>query len=283
VGKVKALVAGEGKEVSQEESPDTVEEKLMGCIAKIRNELVQGITVKFPIKGLEMVVGQVFDGAIEKHFDSLLKILDLKHSPLKEYSSKVESSKSRIFDSRGYVYSHSKVKVSDVVERSEENVNLSPSTLVQTGAETDGKIDERVISEYQKRIDELILGIKARDSKILELKREIEKLQKSLELLQAQASSPFIYSASPNQEEAIHIQNQLRSMMEFMRRITPILNKDPKYKIMFFLKRVGKAPASKLSEELGIPPKELDSLIKELETMKIIRKEEETVFLTDVH
>jgi hypothetical protein len=283
VGKVKALVAGEGKEVSQEESPDTVEAKLMGCIAKIRNELVQGITVKFPIKGLEMVVGQVFDGAIEKHFDFLLKILDLKHSPLKEYSSKVESSKSRIFDSRGYVYSHSKVKVSDVVERSEENVNLSPSTLVQTGAEIDGKIDERVISEYQKRIDELMLGIKARDSKILELKREIEKLQKSLELLQAQASSPFIYSASPKQEEAIHIQNQLRSMMEFMRRITPILNKDPKYKIMFFLKRVGKAPASKLSEELGIPPKELDSLIKELETMKIIRKEEETVFLTDVH
>jgi len=283
VGKVKALVAGENKEVFREESPDTIEAKLMGCVAKIRNELVQGITMKFPIKGLEMVVGQVFDGAIEKHFDSLLKILDLKHSPLKDNSSKVESSKSRIFDSRGYVYSQSKVKVSDAVKRSEENVNLSLDTRVQTGAETVGKIDERVISEYQKRIDELMLGIKARDSKILGLKREIEKLQKSLELLQAQASSPFIYSASPNQEEAIHIQNQLRSMMEFMRRITPILNKDPKYKIMFFLKRVGKAPASKLGEELGIPPKELDSLIKELETMKIIRKEEETVFLTDVH
>ncbi|MBS7249600.1 MAG: hypothetical protein KIH08_03255 [Candidatus Freyarchaeota archaeon] len=287
VVKMNALVAGKGEETSSGESLDTLEAKLIGCMAKIRDEVVQGIKARFPIKGLEIVAGQAFDSALEKHFDSLLSIWGskLKRSPLKNNASRESSEtskRSQDFGPSGGFSPQSRIKTSEILESSGRGLTPPPNANSQIGMEEEEKV-ESLVRDYQKRIDELMLGIKARDSKILELKKEIEKLQKSIEILETQASSPFIYPTSPNSEEVIHIQNQMRSLMEFMRRITPILNKDPKYRIMFLLKRVGKSPISKLGEELGIPPQKLDSLLKELETMKIIRREEDTVFLMDVH
>lgn len=287
VVKMNALVAGKGEEISRGESSDTLEAKLIGCMAKIRDEVVRGITARFPIKGLEMVAGQTFDSALEKHFDSLLSIWGSKpkRSPLKNSASRESSETSKRFQdfgSRSGFSPQSRAGTNNISERSGGGLTPPLNTHSQTDMEGEEKV-ESLVRDYQKRIDELLLGIKARDSKILELKKEIEKLQKLIELLETQASSPFIYSASPDSEEVVHIQNQMRSLMEFMRRITPILNRDPKYRIMFLLKRVGKSPISKLGEELGIPPQKLDPLLKELETMKIIRREEDTIFLMDVH
>ncbi len=285
--KMNALVAGKGEEVPRAESSDTFEEKLIGWMAKIRDEVVRGITARFPIKGLEMVAGQAFDSALEKHFDSLLSIWGSrpKSSPSKNSDSRESSETSKgspDFGSRRGFSPQSKAKTNEILERSGGGLTSPLNTHSQIGTEGEEKV-ESLVRGYQKRIDELLLGIKARDSKILELKKEIEKLQKSIELLEAQSSSPFIYSMSPDSEEVIHIQNQMRSLMEFMRRITPILNKDPKYRIMFLLKRIGKSPVSKLGEELGMPPQKLGPLLKELETMKIVRREGDTVFLMDVH
>jgi hypothetical protein len=128
-----------------------------------------------------------------------------------------------------------------------------------------------------------MLAVKARDGRILDQKKDIEKLQNSLNLLERQANSPFVSYPAPNSEEEIQIRSQMQSLMEFMRKITPILEKDPKYKIMFLLKRVGKFDICKLSEDLCIPLKKLNTLVKELETMKIVRREEDTVFLRDIH
>nr|MDO8083003.1 hypothetical protein [Candidatus Freyarchaeota archaeon] len=290
VEKVNAAVTSSSKEGSQVKFSDTIAVKLIEHMAKIRDEVVQGVTGRFPIKGLEMIVRQVFDSALEKSIDTLLNILDpeLKHSPLGNDTSKLAhssaSNQSQNLETHDEVHSQTKINKRKKAGHS-ETVLKPPEDTHDTKIciKKDEKIDARVVEDHQKRLDKLMLEIKVRDKKILDQKKDIEKLQNALKLSENQANSPFISRPTPDPEEESQIQNQMKSLMEFMRRITPILNKDPKYKIMFFLKRVGKSVISKLSEDLGIPLKKLNRVLKELESMKIIRREEDTVFLMDVH
>jgi predicted transcriptional regulator len=283
-------VDGSGKVVSQVESSDALNVKLIEYMAKLRDEVVRGITVRFPIKGMDTVVRQVFDSTLEKSFDSLTCALNFepKHSLIADDASKVPCfpavNKYQNLDSQGKIHSQIKINGSKKVEPSAGTLKILEDTCdTQSVLEKAGKIDAKVVKDYQKRIDELMFAIKTRDRKILDQKKEIEKLQNSLNLLEKQVNSPFISPSAHNPEEEIQIQKQMQSLMEFMKRITPILNRDPKYKIMFFLKRIGKSDINKLSEELGIPPKKLNTLLRELETMKIIRREEDNVYLIDVH
>ncbi|MEM3588088.1 MAG: hypothetical protein QXO71_12310 [Candidatus Jordarchaeaceae archaeon] len=213
---------------------DTISVKLIEYMAKFRDELVQGVTARFPIKSLDIVVRQVFDTTLEKRLEDLLHIVKIP-----EISLNVQN--------------------------------------VSNGEKTDAKIED-----YKKKIEELVFAIKSRDRKIMEQKKEIEKLQNTLKLLEKQLNSPFLLDPT-SLEEGLHIQKQMQSLMEFMRRITPILNRDLKYKIMFYLKRVGKADINRLSDEFNVSPEELYAPLKELEKMEIIRREENTIYLTDVH
>lgn len=285
--KSSAAVTGSSKVVSQVESSNTVNVKLIEYMAKLREELAREIKVRFPIKNLDTVVRQVFDNTLEKSFDTLMSTLNLttKNSLLADDASKKAGSQAvnnyQNLDSHDRIQSQIKINESKKVEPPLNTSKNSEDT--RSVLELSGKVDVIVVKDYQKRIEELMLAVKSRDRKILDQNKEIEKLQNSLKHLENQMNSPFVSPPTRNPEEGIQIQSQMQSLMEFMRRITPILNKDPKYKIMFFLKRVGKSEINKLGDELGIPPKKLDMLLNELEKMKIIRREEDTIYLIDVH
>ncbi|MGQ9723419.1 MAG: MarR family transcriptional regulator [Candidatus Jordarchaeum sp.] len=278
------------KKGSQVEPLDTVDAKLIGHMIKIRDEIVRMVNLRFPIKGLDMVVQQAFDSALAKNSDILWSTLNLetRHSSsrdgmLEETVTSV-SNPSQNFDLHSELYSRMRQTLSKIVEYSEGSSKIS---MIQPDVEFDAGKDEeiniRVIEDYQKRINKLMLAVKARDRKILEQKREIKKLKNSLESLENQTCSPFIYDSTSDPQEKIQIEKQMGSLMEFMRKITPILNKDQKYKIIFFLKRVGKADINKLKSELKIPKSKLNTLIKELETMGIVTRIEDTILLRDVH
>ncbi|WXG42152.1 MAG: hypothetical protein WED07_15545 [Candidatus Freyarchaeum deiterrae] len=282
-------VTSSSEAVSQVESSDTIETELIGCMVKIRDELVRGITLRFPIKGLDMVVRQAFDNALQESIDNILSIFGSEleqSSPMHSRSRKAHSSvtgHAQNFDFNDMIPSQTKTKGSRKVEPPGNDLKIpgaAPDTKIET--EKDENINAKVVKEYQKRIDELMLAVKARDRKILDQKKDIEKLQNSLSLSEKQRDSPFVYTPTPDYEEESQILDQMQSFREFMRRITPILERDPKYRIMFFLKRVRKSDVSKLSEDLCIPLKKLNTLLKELEIMKIIRKEEDAISIMDV-
>lgn len=287
VDKANASLTEKSRAGTQIESSDTINVKLTEYMAKLREEVVQGITLRFPIKGLDTVARQVFDRTLEKNFDTFISTLNLtgKSSPIGKNTSKETRSPATNQPNSDSLHEvHPQISINGIkkVETSGNILNLRDTQKTQSILEKAEKSGEKK-EDPQKRIDELMFAIKARDRKILEQKKEIEKLQNALAILEKQVNSPFITSPSQNLEEGIQIQRQMQSLMDFMKKITPILNRDPKYKIMFYLKRVGKSDVKKLSEELDIPPNEINTLLKELEIMEIIRRKEDTIYLIDVH
>lgn len=281
INKAGASFTEKSRVSSRGESSDTINLKLIEHMAKFREEVVQGITSRFPIKGLETVARQVFDITLEKNFDTLLNSLKVtsKDSPVVDAASKTSCPQAINQPSSGSLLSPMDIRGTQV--------ETSGDILKEKNTHNAGVLEKAKISgedkDYQKRIEELMFAIKMRDRKILDQRKEIEKLQESLKLLESQVNAPFISNPAQDLEEGIQIQKQMQSLMDFMRKITPILNRDPKYKIMFYLKRVGKSDIKKLSEELGIPSNEINTHLRELETMKIIRTEGEIVYLTNVH
>ncbi|MEM2145320.1 MAG: hypothetical protein QW279_08160 [Candidatus Jordarchaeaceae archaeon] len=284
IDKASASFTEKSEASSRGESSDTINVKLIEHMAKFREEVVRGITLKFPIKGLETVAREVFDNTLEKNFDNLINALNVtsKNSPIAGVASKKAHPQEINQPSSNSLHNPSNIRGTPKIETSGNMLNVKKNTHNTSVLEKTEKSIEKN-EDPQKRIEELMFAIKARDRKILDQKKEIEKLQESLELLKQQVNSPFITNPAQDLEEGIQTQKQMQSLMDFMKKITPILNRDPKYKIMFYLKRVGKSGIKKLSEELSIPPNEINTLLRELETMKIIRTEGDIAYLTDVH
>ena len=295
VGKVSASAVDGSGEVAKVDLCGAIEEKLIGHMARIKDEVVSSVMRRFPIKGLDMVIRQAFDSALQRSFDALFSVLDseLKTSPLPDTLGGVSDSavgQPENFDLHADIYSQMRKTIGKIVEYSKRFSEI-PTVDVDTQSDhEDNIVDVKIveeyqekIEEYQKKIDKLVLAIKVRDRKISELKNEVNRLREALKLMEKQAYSPFLPALTPGSQEEILLQRQMQGLMEFMRKITPILKRDPKYKILFYLKRVGKIDFGKLSQDLSIPPEKLNTLLEELEAMNVVKMSGDKVQLRDVY
>ena len=294
VDAVSSSAVNGGGEAAKVELCGAIEEKLIGHMARIKDEVVSSVMRRFPIKGLDMVIRQAFDSALQRSFDALFSVLgsELKNSPLPDAFGGSDSAVGQPdnFDLHADIYSQMRKTIGKIVEYSKRFSEIPTVDGDTQSDHEDNVVDVKIveeyqekIEEYQKKIDKLVLAIKVRDRKISELKNEVNRLREALKLMEKQSYSPFLPAPTPGSQEEILLQRQMQGLMEFMRKITPILRRDPKYKILFYLKRVGKIDFGKLSQDLSIPPEKLNTLLEELEAMNVVKRSGDKVQLRDVY
>ena len=131
--------------------------------------------------------------------------------------------------------------------------------------------------EFRKKMDQLILEIKIRDKKLKEKEREIEALRKRLEILEQQNMPPFVESwgvdGSYGEEEIKQLQDRVKRWEIIWQKMKPLFGRDPKFKTLFILQRLGSISIRNLSQALGLDTNYTTTILRELQESGFVRVE----------
>ncbi|MEM3593178.1 MAG: hypothetical protein QXS27_00450, partial [Candidatus Jordarchaeaceae archaeon] len=99
------------------------------------------------------------------------------------------------------------------------------------------------------------------------MREESQKLIKTLGE-QRENYSPFVYAS--RDEEIIHLRGQVEGLTRIIDRIKPLIETDPRYKIIVFVGNKGKTTIGEVISALGLNEQKLGRLLKELKKLEII-------------
>lgn len=241
-------------------------EQLQTLTNKYLVEMVNRVSAMFPIRGLKEVLSAQCNTFASNLFQAILNILEIKEQEIGG-----ESGKNR------KAYQELKKQLQRTIKKMVGNIEKWGTHLEEL-EQGEGTSTEIVAPLSQKVAEKLIVGgvkeEQAQSFPILKEKGEdavmTEESQKLIKTLgeQRENYSPFIYAS--RDEEIIHLRGQVEGLTRIIDRIKPLIETDPRYKVIIFVGNKGKTTTKEVSIALGLNEQKLSRLLKELKKLEII-------------
>nr|MDO8079548.1 hypothetical protein [Candidatus Freyarchaeota archaeon] len=240
-------------------------EQLQTLTKKYLGEMVNKVSAMFPMRGLKEVLRFQCNEFASNLFRAILTVLEKKEEEAGE-----EKEKNKI-------YQELKKQLRNTLKKMVENIEKWGKPLGEKEHEEETSI-ETVAPISQKVAEKLIVGgVKAEQKQSFPelkekgedavMKEESQKLIKSLGE-QREKYSPFIYSSG--EEEIIHLRGQVEGLTRIIDRIKPLVETDPRYKVIVLIGSREKITTEELGDSLGLTAGKLSRLLKELRKLEMI-------------
>lgn len=241
-------------------------EQLQALTNKYLVEMVNRVSAMFPMRGLREVLSFQSNEFATNLFQAILTILEKKEQEVGEEKGKNKKA-----------YQELKKQLKHTLKKMVENIEKwgTPLEEIEQGEETSGEI---IAPLSQKVAEKLIIGgVKEEQKQSFPILREkgedtvmTEESQKLIKTLgeQRENYSPFIYAS--RDEEIIHLRGQVEGLTRIIDRIKPLIETDPRYKVIIFVGNKGKTTTKEISNALGLNEQKLSRLLKELKKLEII-------------
>lgn len=241
-------------------------EQLQSLTNKYLGEMVNKVSAMFPMRGLKEVLRFQCNEFASNLFQAILTVLEKKEEEVGEEKGKNKKA-----------YQELKKQLRNTLKKMVFNIEKwgTPIDEIEHGEETS---TETVAPISQKVAEKLIVGgVKAEQEQSFPelkekgeeavMKEESQKLIKTLGE-QREKYSPFIYDSK--EEEIIHLRGQVEGLTRIIDRIKPLVETDPRYKLVVFVGNKGKTTFPEVSEALSLTEGKLSRLLKELRKLEII-------------
>lgn len=241
-------------------------EQLQALTNKFLVEMVNKVSAMFPMRGLKEVLSFQCNEFATNLFQAILTVLEKKEQGVSEEKGKNKKA-----------YQELKKQLRDTIKTMVENIEKweTPLGEIEYGEETS---PETVAPISQKVAEKLIIGgVKAEQEHSFPdlkekgeeavMKEESQKLIKSLGE-QREKYSPFIYASG--EEEIIHLRGQVEGLTRIIDRIKPLVETDPRYKVIVLIGSREKITTEELGDALGLTAGKLSRLLKELKKLEMI-------------
>ena len=264
--------------LSEQGKQDEERKKLINELTVMRESIIRTVKNRFPMKGIDIIIKQAFDEAVVKNLEEIKKLL------LGAIRGETKTIKTPKEDAEKQLGSSETLKkTSSLQHKPETGISQedfpAPRKGDSTEASPQAKSGGYVLNEkeFRKKIDQLILEIKMRDKKLKEKEREIEALRKRLEILEQQNMPPFVESwgvdGSYGEEEIKQLQDRVKRWEVIWQKMKPLFGRDPKFKTLFILQRLGSISIRNLSQALGLDTNYTATILRELQESGFVRVE----------
>ncbi|MFB0560902.1 MAG: hypothetical protein ACETWM_06795 [Candidatus Lokiarchaeia archaeon] len=269
-------------ELSSYSKFSTEQVKLINKLRSMRDSIISMVKNRFPMKGLDAIIKQAFDEALARN------LAEIKNQFLKTFYDKFQKTQTENEPSRKFSQTfegelnnlHSKSELKKPSDNLKMSKNLSTTNSFPARS-TESSNFNSTREDYQKRVDQLVLEIKSRDKKLKEQEEQIETLKNQLELLEQQNIPPFLESwrigKEYGEEDIEQLRNQIRRWEILWQKLKPFFGKDPKFRTLFILQRLGSISVNNLSEALKLDSNQTEKILQELQESSFIIVEGDSV------
>ncbi len=258
--------------------------KFIKKLTSMRESIINKVKNRFPMKGIDAIIKQAFDESvtrnleeIKKHFSETFHDKSRKTQTENDPGTKLRNNET----SEGEL---NNLHIKSDLKRSEDN-SIKLKDLNRTDSfsmhPTKSSNFDSIEEDYQKKVDQLILEIKSRDKNLKEKEEQIEILKNRLELLEQQNMPPFLENWKIGKEygkqEIEQLQAQIRRWEILWQKFKPLFGKDPKFRTLFILQRLGSISINNLSKALKLDSNQTKTLLQELQESSFIIVEGDNV------
>ncbi|MGQ9721723.1 MAG: hypothetical protein ACUVXA_10425 [Candidatus Jordarchaeum sp.] len=250
--------------------------KLINKFTSMRESIINMVQNRFPIKGIDTVIKQAFNEAIAKNLEEIEKyFIKTLHAKFQK-NPKVHEPSRQIKNDETFENASNNINQESYEKKSKENLINSRELTEGFLTNSTKSLDINTIEQnYQKRVDQLILEIKSRDKRLKEKQEQIEELKNRLEILEQQNIPPFLENWETGkeygQEEIEQLQNQIRRWEMLWQKLKPYFDKDPKFRTLFILQRLGSINIDNLSKSLELDLNQTETLLQELQKASFVK------------
>ena len=264
--------------LSEQDKQNEERKKLVNELTLMRENIIRKVKNRLPMKGIDIIIKQAFDETVVKNLEGIKKLLlGAIHGETKTIKTPKEDTEKQLESSKTLKKTSSPQHKPEIdisqkgfpALKERDNTEVSPQR--KSGSYV---LNEK---ELRKKIDQLILEIKIRDKKLREKEKEIEALRKSLEILEQQNMPPFVESwgvdGSYGEEEIKQLQDRVKRWEIIWQKMKPLFGRDPKFKTLFILQRLGSISIRNLSQALGLDTNYTTTILRELQESGFVRVE----------
>ena len=258
--------------------------KLINKLTSLKESIISMVKNRFPMKGLDAIIKQAFDEAVARNLEEiknyfLKTFYDKFQNPQTDNEPSRKLRNSQTFEGElNNLHSKSELKISADNLKMSKNLSTTDSFPARS---TESSNFNSTREDYQKRVDQLILEIKSRNKKLKEQEEQIGTLKNRLKLLEQQNMPPFLENwrigKEYGEEEIEQLQDQIRRWEILWQKLKPFFGRDPKFRTLFILQRLGSISVNNLSKALKLDSNQTETILRELQKSSIIIVEGDSV------